>query len=98
MRTRLSRRRFLQLLGAASAGVIVPGCGDSSNGHKQSGSLDRVIVIGDTPHDVECARVAGARSIAVATGGYTVQQLREFGADEVLSDLSDTQAVLALLI
>ena len=58
----------------------------------------RVIVVGDTPNDVECARVAGARSIAVATGGYTVQQLREFGADEVLSDLSDTQAVLALLI
>lgn len=46
MRTRLSRRRFLQLLGAASAGVVVPGCGDSSNGHRQSGSLDRVIVIG----------------------------------------------------
>jgi phosphoglycolate phosphatase len=55
-------------------------------------------VIGDTPHDVECARVAGARSIAVATGGYTVEQLKEFGADDVLPDLSNTEAVIRLLV
>ena len=57
-----------------------------------------MIVIGDTPHDIECARVAGAKSIAVATGGFTVEQLREAGADEVLTDLSDTKAVVSLLI
>jgi len=61
-------------------------------------AIERVIVIGDTPHDIECARVAGARSIAVATGGFTIEQLKEAGADEVLTDLSDTQAVLDLLI
>jgi phosphoglycolate phosphatase-like HAD superfamily hydrolase len=61
-------------------------------------AIDRVTVIGDTPHDIECARVAGARSIAVATGGFTVDQLREFGADEVLPDLSDTARVMALLV
>lgn len=61
-------------------------------------AIDRVIVIGDTPHDIECARVAGAKSIAVATGGFTVQQLKEFGADEVLTDLSDTQRVIDLLL
>ena len=60
-------------------------------------AIELVIVIGDTPHDIECARVAGARSIAVATGGFTVEQLREAGADEVLADLSDTRRVLALL-
>jgi phosphoglycolate phosphatase-like HAD superfamily hydrolase len=60
-------------------------------------AIERVIVIGDTPHDIECARVAGAKSIAVATGGYSVDQLKEFGADAVLRDLSDTDAVIALL-
>lgn len=60
-------------------------------------AIQRVIVIGDTPHDIECARVAGAKSIAVATGGFTVDQLREFGADEVLPDLSDTESVIALI-
>jgi phosphoglycolate phosphatase-like HAD superfamily hydrolase len=61
-------------------------------------AIERVIVIGDTPHDIDCARVAGAKSIAVATGGFTVEQLKEFGADEVLQDLSDTEAVLKLLV
>ena len=61
-------------------------------------AIERVIVIGDTPHDIECARVAGAKSVAVATGGYTIEQLKDAGADEVLPDLSDTHAVLRLLI
>ena len=61
-------------------------------------AIERVIVIGDTPHDIECARVAGARSIAVATGGYTVEQLKEAGADEVLPDLADTERVIRLLV
>jgi phosphoglycolate phosphatase len=58
----------------------------------------RIIVIGDTPHDIDCARCAGARSIAVATGGFTIDQLREAGADDVIADLSDTEAVIALLV
>ena len=61
-------------------------------------AIERVIVIGDTPHDIECARVAGARSIAVATGGFTIDQLRVAGADAVLPDLSDTQKVIELLL
>lgn len=61
-------------------------------------AIDRVIVIGDTPHDIECARVAGAKSIAVATGGYTLEQLKDAGADVALPDLSDTARVLSLLV
>ena len=60
-------------------------------------AIERVIVIGDTPHDIECARVAGARSIAVATGGYSMEQLQEAGANDVLPDLADTQRVLRLI-
>ena len=57
----------------------------------------RVIVVGDTPNDVECARVAGATPVAVATGSYSVEQLRATGADIVFTDLSDTAAFLDLL-
>jgi phosphoglycolate phosphatase-like HAD superfamily hydrolase len=39
-------------------------------------SAERVYVIGDTPHDVSCGKAIGARVVAVATGGYTLQQLR----------------------
>jgi phosphoglycolate phosphatase-like HAD superfamily hydrolase len=58
----------------------------------------RVVVVGDTPHDVACAAVAGARSIAVATGGHSREELARAGADVVLDDLSDTERVLGLLL
>jgi phosphoglycolate phosphatase-like HAD superfamily hydrolase len=32
-------------------------------------------VIGDTPHDIECGHAIGARTIAVATGGYSIDEL-----------------------
>lgn len=54
----------------------------------------RAVVIGDTPHDVTCARAIGARALAVATGGYSLEQLKHAGADLILPDLSDTDAVL----
>ncbi|MCU1385009.1 MAG: phosphoglycolate phosphatase [Acidobacteria bacterium] len=55
------------------------------------------IVIGDTPLDVGCAIHAGARSIGVATGSHSVDELRAAGADVVLTDLSDTDEVVRLL-
>jgi phosphoglycolate phosphatase len=55
------------------------------------------VVIGDTPLDVACAAHAGARSLAVATGSHSVEELRAAGADGVLRDLGDTGAVLRLL-
>jgi phosphoglycolate phosphatase len=56
------------------------------------------IVIGDTPLDVACAAASGARSIAVATGGYDVAALRASGADVVFEDLSDTDAVISAVL
>ncbi len=58
---------------------------------------DRMIVIGDTPLDVACARVAGVRSIAVMTGGCSAAALRLSGAEAVLEDLSDAGAFLRLI-
>ena len=55
------------------------------------------VVIGDTPLDVGCAAFAGARSLAVATGHHSVDELRDAGADFVLQDLSDTVEVLRVI-
>ena len=51
--------------------------------------LSQVIVIGDTPLDVDCAQVHGARSIAVATGPFSVQQLETARPDLVVETLED---------
>lgn len=56
-----------------------------------------VLVVGDTPHDVACARAADALAVAVATGSYTVEQLKEAGADVVFADLTDRGGFLQLL-
>ncbi len=58
----------------------------------------QVWVIGDTPRDVEAARANGARSLAVATGTSSVDDLLAAGADVALEDLSDTEAVLSVLL
>jgi phosphoglycolate phosphatase len=55
------------------------------------------VVIGDTPHDIECAHAIGARALAVATGSFGRPELAAAGADVVLEDLSETATVLALL-
>ena len=65
-------------------------------GGPEFGPADAVVV-GDTPLDVACAAAAGARSVAVATGGYDVDALRSAGADVVLQDLSDAREVLRAL-
>ncbi len=44
---------------------------------------DEIWVIGDTPKDVAAAHAAGARAVAVATGWYSLDQLRSAGADAV---------------
>ena len=56
-----------------------------------------VIVIGDTPLDVACARMAGVQSLAVATGGYTRGTLEQAGPDLVVDTLADTGAIVAWL-
>jgi phosphoglycolate phosphatase len=57
-----------------------------------------IVVIGDTPLDVACAAAGGARSMAVATGFHSVEELRAVGADVVLQDLADTEHVLRHLL
>lgn len=60
-------------------------------------SIGTTIVIGDTPRDIACGNAGGARTIAVATGHYSVDQLAAHGPDAVLHDLSDTDAVIAAI-
>jgi len=53
------------------------------------------VYIADSTRDVEAARIGGARSIGVASGRSATGELRDAGADAVLDDLADTEAVLA---
>jgi phosphoglycolate phosphatase len=47
-----------------------------------------VVVIGDTPFDVKCGKFIGAKTLAVATGGSTYEELLSCDADWTVRDLS----------
>ena len=59
---------------------------------------ERVYVIGDTPHDVACGKAIGAKTIAVATGSYTVEQLAALNPTHTFADLSDTDGLLRVVL
>lgn len=54
--------------------------------------MERVWIVGDTPHDIACARAVGARALAVATGGSRVSDLAAHHPDAVLETLGDPAA------
>lgn len=49
---------------------------------------DSAIAVGDTPRDVIAGHGVGIRVVGVATGSYTVEQLRDEGADWALPDVT----------
>jgi phosphoglycolate phosphatase len=65
-------------------------------GHSVS-SPDRVVIIGDTPLDVDCAKAHGARALAVATGPFAGDSLRAARADLVVDTLADTRRIVQWL-
>ena len=48
---------------------------------------DQVLVVGDTPHDIRCARAIGAKALAVATGGAKLPELNLHRPDWAVPDL-----------
>ncbi len=55
---------------------------------------DRLVIVGDTPADVQCGLGIGARAIAVATGGYGLDELRSHEPCASFADLTDTARVM----
>jgi phosphoglycolate phosphatase len=57
-----------------------------------------VVVIGDTPADIHCGRSIGARAIGVATGHFSIDELREHDPVAVFADLSPTDDVVRAIV
>jgi phosphoglycolate phosphatase-like HAD superfamily hydrolase len=57
-----------------------------------------IVVLGDTPRDIACARAGGARAIAVATGHVSRADLAAHAPDALFDDLQDTDTVLTAVL
>ncbi|HZO71236.1 MAG TPA: HAD family hydrolase [Ktedonobacteraceae bacterium] len=55
------------------------------------------VLVGDTPRDIGCARAAGTRIMAVATGNYSVEELGEYHPDYLFENFSDPAPALEAL-
>jgi len=60
-------------------------------------SMEDIVVIGDTPLDIACAKDNGAKAIAVATGPYSAEQLCSCQPDYCFQDFSDYQKFVSLV-
>jgi phosphoglycolate phosphatase-like HAD superfamily hydrolase len=58
----------------------------------------QIVIVGDTPNDIACGKANGARTVAVATGPYSLAELVALAPDAALPDLDDTDAALAAIL
>lgn len=54
-------------------------------------------LFGDTPRDIDAGKNANVITIGVATGKYSMEELKEAGADFVLENLKDTKRILGII-
>ena len=61
---------------------------------KAGGADGQAVMIGDTPWDIEAAKRAGVPTLAVLTGGFGVDELREAGALDVFESVGELRTKL----
>jgi phosphoglycolate phosphatase-like HAD superfamily hydrolase len=61
-------------------------------------SAEDIVVIGDSPRDIACARAGGARAVAVATGPHPASELATYQPDALLERLDDSDETIAALL
>lgn len=59
--------------------------------------IEAIYVIGDTPHDIQCGKAIGARTISVATGRHTYDNLAKCEPWKIIPSLPEPEAFEALL-
>jgi len=65
--------------------------------HGDEFEADQIDVIGDTPHDIECGKAFGARTVAIATGSWPRPELAAHRPDFLFDDLSNVDEVIHIL-
>jgi phosphoglycolate phosphatase-like HAD superfamily hydrolase len=71
--------------------------GNASQARLNGHSAQRVIVIGDTTHDILCGRSINALCVAVPTGNVSAAALRDSRPDVLVETLEDLSPIVGLL-
>src|ERR1700751_785300 len=65
--------------------------------HGREFAASEIDVIGDTPHEIACGKALGARTIAVATGRMSRDELAKYHPDFLIDDLSNVETIMNTL-
>ena len=65
--------------------------------HDREFAASEIDIIGDTPRDIACGRALGARTVAVATGRWSRDELAKYQPDFLIDDLSDVETIIDTL-
>src|SRR6266513_810115 len=65
--------------------------------HRQEFAASEIDVVGDTPRDIACGKALGARTVAVATGRWSRDELEKYQPDFLIDDLSDVETIIDTL-
>ncbi len=76
-------------------GMLLRARGRAAEKYRAAFTEHTTVYIADSTRDVEAAGIGGCRSIGVASGRSSAGELRDAGAEVVLDDLADTDAVVA---
>jgi phosphoglycolate phosphatase-like HAD superfamily hydrolase len=60
----------------------------------QAKQPEDIMIIGDTPNDIRCAKLAGAQSVGIATGTFSKGDLKEEQPDYILDSMQDLLPLL----
>jgi phosphoglycolate phosphatase-like HAD superfamily hydrolase len=72
---------------------------DAAKHHKGHHFTEKeIVIIGDTPNDIHCGRHLRVRTIAVATGPFTMEQLAAEKPDFVFPNLGDKAKVIPAIL
>lgn len=56
-----------------------------------------LVIVGDSPRDIHCAKEGGLRSVAIASGKFSLDQLAQFDPDLLLDSMQETEKLITFL-
>jgi phosphoglycolate phosphatase-like HAD superfamily hydrolase len=81
-----------------SPATVLPAARPAASAYAEDFGGTATVLIGATPLDVAAALATGARAVGVATGHFSTADLAAAGAHAVLTDLTDTAAVVSAIL
>jgi len=58
---------------------------------------ENIFVIGDTRFDIQSAKEVGVKTIVVATGNYSIEELKKYNPDYLFKDFSDIDKIIKII-